>query len=72
METITHLTEQLHDSQRQYAELVTKNTLESFSHTESKRQLTRVTEEKEKLEVKCQELQVYFNVSKRHRHIFAN
>ncbi|CAF0850375.1 unnamed protein product [Adineta ricciae] len=66
METITHLTEQLHDSQRQYTELLTKNSLESFSHTESKRQLTRVTEEKEKLELKCQELQSEIRTLREH------
>ncbi|CAF1243822.1 unnamed protein product [Adineta ricciae] len=66
METIAHLTEQLHDSQRQYTELLTKNSLDSFSHTESKRQLIRVTEEKEMLELKCQELQSEIRTSREH------
>ncbi|UJR37060.1 hypothetical protein I4U23_029765 [Adineta vaga] len=57
VETIAHLTEELHNSQRQYTDLLAKNSLESSAHNESKRQLTRVTEDKDKLEHKCQELQ---------------
>jgi hypothetical protein len=58
MEIINHLNEQLHDSQRKYTDLLTSNSVESINHTEIKRQLTHMNEDKEKLESKCQELQV--------------
>ncbi len=58
METINHLNEQLHDSQRKYNDLLTSTSVESINHTEIKRQLTHMNEDKEKLESKCQELQV--------------
>jgi hypothetical protein len=58
MEIINHLNEQLHDFQRKYTDLLTSNSVESINHTEIKRQLTHMNEDKEKLESKCQELQV--------------
>jgi len=58
METINHLNEQLHDCQRKYTDLLTKTSLETINQIEIKRQLTHITEDKEKLESKCQELQV--------------
>lgn len=59
MESISHLNQQLHECQRQYTELLTSKSMETFNQTENKRQLTRLTEEKEKLELTCQEFQVY-------------
>lgn len=58
METISHLNQQLHDCQRQYTELLTNKSMDSFNQTETKRQLNRMTEDKEKLENTVQELQV--------------
>lgn len=58
IETINHLNEQLHDYQRKYTDLLTTTSLESLNHTELKRKLTHMTEDKTKLESKCQELQV--------------
>jgi hypothetical protein len=59
METISHLNVELHDYQQKYSDLLAKTSLESFNQTEIKRELTHVTEEKEKLEHTCHELQVY-------------
>lgn len=58
IETINHLNEQLHDCQRKYSDLLTTTSLDSLDQTDIKRQLTRMTEDKEKLEAKCQGLQV--------------
>ena len=52
METINHLNQQLHDCQKQYSDLITNKSNETFQ------QLTRMTEDKEKLEQTCEELQV--------------
>ncbi|CAF1465550.1 unnamed protein product, partial [Adineta ricciae] len=57
MESISHLNQQLHECQRQYTELLTSKSMETFNQTENKRQLTRLTEEKDKLELTCQEFQ---------------
>ncbi|UJR09139.1 hypothetical protein I4U23_013386 [Adineta vaga] len=57
MESISHLNQQLHDCQRQYTELLTSKSMDSFNQTETKRQFTRLNDEKEKLEYTCQELQ---------------
>ncbi|CAF4969536.1 unnamed protein product, partial [Rotaria sp. Silwood1] len=54
--TINHLNEQLHDCQQKYSDLLSTN-LESVNQTEIKRQLTNMTEDKEKLKNKCQDLQ---------------
>ena len=58
METISHLNQQLHDCQRQYTDLLTNKSMDTFNQTETKRQLTRLTEDKEKLEQTCEDLQV--------------
>jgi hypothetical protein len=58
METISHLNQQLHDCQRQYTDLLTNKSMDTFNQTETKRQLTRMAEDKEKLEQTCEELQV--------------
>ncbi len=58
MQTMNHLNEQLHDCQRKYSDLLTTTSLDSLNQTDIKRQLTHMTEDKEKLESKCQELQV--------------
>ncbi|CAF4682471.1 unnamed protein product, partial [Rotaria sp. Silwood1] len=55
--TINHLNEQLHDCQQKYSDLLSTNLLESVNQTEIKRQLTNMTEDKEKLKNKCQDLQ---------------
>ena len=60
METISHLNQQLHDCQRQCSDLLTSKSMDTFNQTEIKRQLTRMAEDKEKLEQTCQELQVLF------------
>jgi hypothetical protein len=52
METINHLNEQLHECQQQYTDLL--------NQTEIKRELTCMTEDKEKLECTCRELQVQY------------
>ncbi len=52
METINHLNQQLHDCQKQYSDLLTNKSNDTFH------QLNRMTEDKEKLEHTCQELQV--------------
>ncbi len=39
--------------------------METFNQTDTKRQLTRLTEDKEKLEHTCQELQVFHKLSTR-------
>jgi hypothetical protein len=52
METINHLNQQLHDCQKQYSDLLTNKSNDTFQ------QLTRMTEDKEKLEHTCKELQV--------------
>jgi hypothetical protein len=52
METINHLNQQLHECQKQYSDLLTNKSNDTFH------QLTRMTEDKEKLEHTCQELQV--------------
>ncbi|CAF3549990.1 unnamed protein product [Adineta steineri] len=57
LETIHHLNDQLQQYQRQYTDLLTKSSLESFNHPEVKQHLNRITEDKDKLEFKCQELQ---------------
>ncbi|CAF1662881.1 unnamed protein product [Rotaria magnacalcarata] len=57
METISHLNQQLHDCQRQYTDLLTTKSMDTFNQTETKRQLNRMTEEREKFENTCQELQ---------------
>jgi hypothetical protein len=57
METINHLNQQLHDCQKQYSDLLTNKSNDTFH------QLTRMTEDKEKLEHTCQELQVYICLS---------
>ncbi|CAF4587858.1 unnamed protein product, partial [Rotaria sp. Silwood1] len=57
METISHLNQQLHDCQRQYTDLLTSKSMDTFNQTETKRQLNRMTEDKEKLENICQEFQ---------------
>jgi hypothetical protein len=62
METISHLNQQLHDCQRQYTDVLTNKSMDSFNQTEIKRQFTRMTEDKEKLEHTCQELQVIHTV----------
>ncbi|CAF5226632.1 unnamed protein product, partial [Rotaria magnacalcarata] len=56
-ETINHLNAKLHDCQQNYAYLLTKSSLESSNQIEIKQQLTNMTQDKEKLESKCQELQ---------------
>jgi hypothetical protein len=61
METINHLNQQLHDCQRQYTDLLTTKSMDTFSQTDIKKQLTRMTEDKEKLEHTCEDLQVLFN-----------
>ncbi len=61
METINHLNEQLQDRQRQYNDLLNTSSLESFNLTEVKRKLNHMTEDKDKLEFQCQELQVYLS-----------
>lgn len=61
METISHLNQQLHDCQRQYTDLLTSKSVDTFNQTETKRQLTRMTEDKENLETTCQDLQVIKN-----------
>jgi hypothetical protein len=58
MQTMNHLNEQLHDCQQKYSDLLTTTSLDSLNQTDIKRQLTHMTEDKEKLESKCQELQV--------------
>ncbi len=60
-ETINHLNEQLQNCQRQYNDLLNTSSLESFNLTEVKRQLNHMTEDKDKLEFTCQELQVYLS-----------
>ena len=50
METVNHLNEQLHESQRKYADLLTSNSLETLHQVE-----------KEKFETKCQELEVSYS-----------
>lgn len=52
METINHLNQQLHECQKQYSDLLTNKSNDSYH------QLSRITEDKEKLEQTCQELQV--------------
>ena len=52
METINHLNQQLHECQKQYSDSLTNKSNDTFQ------QLTRITEDKEKLEQTCQELQV--------------
>lgn len=52
METINHLNQQLHECQKQYSDLLTNKSNDTIH------QLTRMTEDKEKLEHTCQELQV--------------
>ena len=64
METINHLNQQLHDCQRQYTDLLTTKSMDTFNQTDTKRQLTRMAEEKEKLEQTCEDLQV--GTSSRH------
>jgi len=61
LETINHLNEQLQNCQRQYNDLLNTSSLESFNLTEVKRQLNHMTEDKDKLEFTCQELQVYLS-----------
>ncbi|CAM4901377.1 unnamed protein product [Rotaria socialis] len=56
-ETINQLNAKLHDCQQNYADLLTKSSLESSNQIEIKQQLTNMTQDKEKLEYKCQELQ---------------
>ena len=63
MEEINHLNEQLYECQRKYTELLITISLDSYNQTEIKQQLTNMTEDKEKLEYRCQELQVYVSVS---------
>ena len=58
METINHLNQQLHDCQRQYTDLLTTKSMETFNQTDGKRQVSRLTDEKDKLEHTCQDLQV--------------
>ncbi len=54
----------MHDSQRKYTDLLTTNSLESLHQTEIKQQLIHMTNDKEKLETKCQELEVgYLHLS---------
>lgn len=66
METINRLNEQLHDCQRKYTDLLTTTSLESFHQTELKQELIHITNDKEKFETKCQELEVeYFSLSKK-------
>jgi hypothetical protein len=67
MESISHLNQQLHDCQRQYTDLLTSKSMETFNQTDTKRQLTRLTEDKEKLEHTCQELQVCHKLSTREK-----
>ncbi|CAF1253495.1 unnamed protein product [Adineta steineri] len=57
MESISNLNQRLHDCQRQYTDLLSSKSMETFNETETKRQLMRLTEEKEKVEYTCQELQ---------------
>ncbi len=57
METINHLNQQLHECQKQYSDLLTNKSNDTFH------QLTRMTEDKEKLEHTCQELQVLSLIS---------
>ena len=57
METINHLNQQLHDCQKQYSDLLTNKSNDTFQ------QLTRMTEDKQKLEQTCEELQVLSNLS---------
>ena len=58
METINHLNQQLHDCQRQYTDLLTTKSMETFNQTDGKRQMSRLADEKDKLEHTCQDLQV--------------
>ncbi|CAF2874197.1 unnamed protein product [Rotaria sp. Silwood2] len=66
IETINHLNEQLHDCERKYSDLLTTSSLESSNQIETKRQLTTMTEDKEKLEHKCQELQSEIRTLREH------
>ncbi len=61
METIHHLNEQLHDSQRKYTDLLTTNSSESLQQAEIKQKLIHMTNDKEKFERKCQELEVGYS-----------
>ncbi len=60
METINHLNQQLHECQKQYTDLLSNKSIDTYNQTETKRQLTRMTEDREKLEHTCQELQVFY------------
>lgn len=55
MESINQLNEQLHDCQRKYTDLLTKN---SICQNELQQELTHLTNDKDKLQSKCQELEV--------------
>ncbi|CAF0961993.1 unnamed protein product, partial [Didymodactylos carnosus] len=57
METINRLNQQLHECQRQYSDLLTNKSMENLNQSEMKRQLKRITDEKEKMEQTCQILQ---------------
>jgi hypothetical protein len=58
IETINHLNQQLHDCQRQYTDVLTTKSMDTFTQTDMKRQLTRINDEKNKLEQTCEDLQV--------------
>ena len=58
MEEINHLNKQLYECQRKYTDLLITISVDSYNQTEIKQQLTNMTEDKEKFEYRCQELQV--------------
>lgn len=59
MESINHLNAQLFDFQQKYTDLLTTNSTDLSNQEELKRQLVLLTEDKEKLERTCNDLQVY-------------
>lgn len=59
IDTINHLNEELRNSQERYVDLLNKTSVESSNQLETQQKLTNITQDKEKLEHQCQELQVY-------------
>ena len=63
MESINQLNEQLHDCQRKYTDLLTNSSVESRRQNGLQQELTHLTNDKDKLQSKCQELEVNFRSS---------
>ena len=63
MESVNQLNEQLHDCQRKYTDLLTNSSVESRRQNGLQQELTHLTNDKDKLQSKCQELEVNFRSS---------